>query len=118
MSTLASRLDCRVTLYARDGTTTNAIGEDGYAYAPVAQMWAEIVPASETDKSTRAEEEYVLYTHKITVRAPTPVILSTDMFIVYQYRRFDIVSWEPHYKHRDRIVIRARLEEGRQGVFV
>ena len=110
---LSSRLRCRVSLFARDTEAENALGESTYEYALKRRMWAEIVPASASVRDTEADESYVEYTHKITVRAPCS--LQADMYIEYRGKRFDVVSWEPHYKHRDRIIITAKEQVGRDG---
>lgn len=113
MSTLAGALTCRVQLYGRVEEKTNALDEVDYRYSVIREMWAEIVPIRAAEQETPGEEVYGEYTHRITVRAPCP--LETDMYITWNGKRFDIVSWEPHYKRRDRVIITARLEVGRRG---
>ena len=113
MSGLASDLTCRIRLYGRIGETENELDETDYRYGVIREMWAQIVPLSVSEQTTPGEETYGEYTHRITVRSPCP--LTTDMYIMWQDQRFNIKSFEPHYKRRDRIVIMAEKEVGRRG---
>lgn len=113
MSALAEKLTCRVQLYGRIDKTENALEETDYKYGPIREMWAEIVPLSVSERNNQDVEVYGEYTHRITVRSPCP--LRTDMYIVWRGQRFDIKSFEPHYKRRDRVIILASLEVGRRG---
>lgn len=111
--TLSSSLSCFVSLYGRGEKTENELDERDYEYVKIRDMWAQIVPARAIERDLSSGESYLDYTHKITVRAPCR--LSTDMYILYRGKRFDIISWDWHYKRRDRVIITAREAEGRNG---
>lgn len=113
MSALAEKLTCRVQLYGRTDTKENALEETDYKYGVIREMWAEIVPLSVSEREIQGVETYGEYTHRITVRSPCP--LSTDMYIVWKGKRFNIKSFEPHYRRKDRVIIMASLEVGRRG---
>ena len=113
MRGLASRLTQRVTVWERERERTNAIGETEFGYRPARTVWAEITPVSAAERTTPGEESYIAATHKITVRTPCP--LTADAYLTCGGKRFDVVSWEPHYRHRDCIVITAKEVLGRSG---
>ena len=114
-ASLASDLTCRIKLWGRGETHENELEETDYEYRVIREMWAEIVPVRAQERTTEGEESYAEYTHRITVRAPCA--LTTDMYITYAGKRFNVLHWDPHYKRRDRIVITAKEEVGRRAVY-
>ena len=108
---LARRLRCRVVLYGKR-EDTNEYNETTYDYAPIATLWAEILPKSGGIKTSDGEMQYIEYTHVLTIRANAAPKIDGDMYIMYGENRFDVTYAIPHYRYRDRIEIYVKEHRG------
>ena len=108
---LARRLRCRVVLYGRT-RGRNALNETTYEYAPIAALWAEILPKTGRIEPTDGGMQYIEYTHVLTIRANGAPTIEGDMYILYGANRFDVAWAIPHYRYRDRIEIYVKEHRG------
>ena len=112
---LSSQLRNRVTLYGRTAKT-NTLNEIDYTYAPVAELWAEILPARSGGASAEMHElpgdmTYTEATHKVVIRTGGPKV-TADMYFMCRGSKLDILYSYPHYKLRDRVEIFCREDVG------
>ena len=105
---LTNDLRHRVTIYTRSKLNTE-FGETDFGYAPLLSCYAAIRPKGGHEEIIEGEMRRANITHVITVRAnalPTP---QTDAYIMYKDQRYDVLYWQPHYKHNDRVELMCRM---------
>lgn len=111
MQGLTSRLRNKVILYSKQ-PTTNELGEDTFEYAPVGNIYAEIIPTGGSNKTTPGDTTQAVTTHKFTIRSSSVKELTNDMYFVYKNQRYDIEYFNPNYKYDDSIEILVKLVDG------
>lgn len=111
MQGLTSRLKNKITLYGKT-LVKNELGEDDYKYAPIKDLYAEILPYRGYDKPKQGDTTLATTSHKVLIRSSSVDLLEDDMYFVFKNQRYDIDYFNPNYIYRDSIEIFATLIEG------
>ena len=106
---LTNDLNCRVTIWARTNVTTD-FGETDFIHAPLCEAWAQILPHGGAGRATGgnvtpmpADMREPYMRHSIILRANALPDCTTDMYVTYRGRRYDVDYWRPHYQRNDRV---------------
>lgn len=115
---LTNDLNCRVTIWARQSTDT-AYGDTDLVHAPLCEVWAQIRPHGGLGRATggnvtpmpgEMQEPYLR--HSIIIRANALPSVTTDMYVTYQGRRYNVDFWRPHYQRNDRVELICTMVMG------
>lgn len=74
------------------------------------KVWASIRTTGSSLSTQPADMTQAKLVHSVIVRANALPELAEEMFIVYKNRRYNIDTWQPHYKHPDRIEIICTMD--------
>lgn len=108
MDSLSERLNCRVALYSRQ-ETKNELGELDFNYTEFKKLWAEIKPQGGDEKAGQGNTVVAEISHKFVIRANAIPGLANDMYFLFKGQRYDILYFNPNYKHRDSVEVFCKL---------
>lgn len=105
---LTARLNCRVELYGKV-ETENEYGQKNYEYVSLKKVWAEVLPGAGTLKDGQGNTKYANISHKFIIRKSKKIVLTNDMYFIFEGQRYDIRYYNPNYKNKDRVEIFCEL---------
>ncbi|WP_244833376.1 phage head closure protein [Clostridium sp. BJN0001] len=79
----------RIDIYSKT-EVENELGETDYEYSKLKTVWAEIRPQTGSLQQQQADTVLANVTHKVIVRYESCKELTSDMYIMYRGKRFDI----------------------------
>ncbi len=81
-------------------TVTNELGETDYTYDKIKTIWASIIPQTGNLQKQQTDTILTNVTHKIVTRYNSGKEITTDMYFMFQGKRFDIkFILNPYFKN-------------------
>ena len=104
---LTNDLRHRLTVYNSHEIELDT-GETSSQYLPDKQIWGSLNVSSSKVENLSGDMERQNITHKLVIR-PNACNLKTDTYFMYKNQKYKLLSWQPHYKQRDRIEIMLEM---------
>ncbi|MEC1757382.1 phage head closure protein [Schinkia azotoformans] len=80
--------------------TENELGETDYTYNKIKTIWASIIPQTGALQKQQTENILTNITHKVITRYNSGKEITTDMYFMFQGKRFDIkFILNPYFKN-------------------
>lgn len=108
MSNLASTLKNKAELWGKI-KVKDKLGQWGVKDGKIKDIYCDILPYRGSEANTPAGTEYINQTFKIKVRFKSIVSPQLDMFIMYQNRKYKLVSWNPDFNNKEYLDLFCKL---------